>query len=211
MCEDLPTDDVNECALGTHECDANAICRNTNVSYTCQCKTGFSGDGFECTGKHIYGVFRRSHFAYIRGWDEKWKYIQLNRGYTTKNTKPIIRNVYNSHVKFIYNKIISATVPVRRMNIKKSMDCNQNSNVVSIRRNFTHTKAGSMSISGAWLRIGLYNNDRFRCFFLVFHENFINNKKYYIYNGRDILSKISVTKNALKCLRDPIHQKIRRL
>jgi hypothetical protein len=47
--------------------------------------------------------------------------------------------------------------------------------------------------------------------FIAFHENLINIKKYYIYNGRDILSKISVTKNALKCLRDPIHQKIRRL
>ena len=42
--------DIDECVIGTHACHANAFCTNTIGSYTCACKTGFSGDGFTCTG-----------------------------------------------------------------------------------------------------------------------------------------------------------------
>ena len=48
--------DVNECALGTHRCNENAVCINTNGNYTCQCTTGFSGNGFVCTGMSIYRI-----------------------------------------------------------------------------------------------------------------------------------------------------------
>eukprot|EP00484_Ammonia_sp_Unknown_P010312 CAMPEP_0197072460 /NCGR_PEP_ID=MMETSP1384-20130603/210108_1 /TAXON_ID=29189 /ORGANISM="Ammonia sp." /LENGTH=496 /DNA_ID=CAMNT_0042511277 /DNA_START=138 /DNA_END=1628 /DNA_ORIENTATION=+ len=41
--------DENECALGTHSCDSNAVCTNTAGSYTCECNTGYSGDGYSCT------------------------------------------------------------------------------------------------------------------------------------------------------------------
>ena len=42
--------DINECTLGTHQCNVNADCTNTDGGYTCACKIGFSGDGFECAG-----------------------------------------------------------------------------------------------------------------------------------------------------------------
>ena len=43
--------DINECDMGL--CSANADCDNTVGSYTCQCQSGFSGDGVTCSGKYI--------------------------------------------------------------------------------------------------------------------------------------------------------------
>ena len=42
--------DIVNCAAddGCHE---NATCTDGNGSYTCECKSGFTGDGFTCTGK----------------------------------------------------------------------------------------------------------------------------------------------------------------
>ncbi|XP_022809518.1 uncharacterized protein LOC111346494, partial [Stylophora pistillata] len=40
--------DVNECADGTSNCSADAVCKNTKGSYRCKCKPGFSGDGKTC-------------------------------------------------------------------------------------------------------------------------------------------------------------------
>ena len=43
--------DVNECNDGNHNCSANATCTNEMGSYTCDCKDGFSGDGYSCIGR----------------------------------------------------------------------------------------------------------------------------------------------------------------
>ena len=45
--------DINECAKGTHNCDANAVCNNIRGSYNCTCKDGFYGDGINCTGNYL--------------------------------------------------------------------------------------------------------------------------------------------------------------
>lgn len=42
--------DINECTMGTHICDANAACDNSAGSFACTCESGFTGDGFTCTG-----------------------------------------------------------------------------------------------------------------------------------------------------------------
>ena len=42
--------DIDECDSGTHTCDVNAVCENTQGSYTCTCTSGFTGDGEECKG-----------------------------------------------------------------------------------------------------------------------------------------------------------------
>jgi len=44
------TREVNECTLGTHNCNTNAICTNTIGSYLCTCKIGYFGNGFNCSG-----------------------------------------------------------------------------------------------------------------------------------------------------------------
>lgn len=43
--------DVDECATGNHRCSSNALCVNHDGSYGCQCRPGYTGDGFSCTGK----------------------------------------------------------------------------------------------------------------------------------------------------------------
>jgi len=40
--------DEDECAAGTHDCDANAVCTNSEGSFTCECGPGFVGTGKTC-------------------------------------------------------------------------------------------------------------------------------------------------------------------
>ncbi|XP_064651727.1 latent-transforming growth factor beta-binding protein 2-like isoform X2 [Lineus longissimus] len=41
--------DINECTTNVHNCDANATCTNTKMSFTCTCKDGFRGTGTTCS------------------------------------------------------------------------------------------------------------------------------------------------------------------
>jgi hypothetical protein len=34
--------DVSECEINTHNCNDNAMCINTDASYTCACNNGFT-------------------------------------------------------------------------------------------------------------------------------------------------------------------------
>ncbi|XP_068706094.1 uncharacterized protein [Montipora foliosa] len=49
--------DVDECSSGKHNCSTKAVCTNTEGSYNCSCKEGYTGDGRNCSGtkscKHI--------------------------------------------------------------------------------------------------------------------------------------------------------------
>ena len=40
--------DINECTVGTAQCSSHADCINSDGSYQCQCKSGYSGDGKIC-------------------------------------------------------------------------------------------------------------------------------------------------------------------
>ena len=37
--------DINECSEGTSNCSADAMCNNTEGSYRCKRKPGFTGNG----------------------------------------------------------------------------------------------------------------------------------------------------------------------
>ncbi|XP_021945973.1 nidogen isoform X2 [Folsomia candida] len=41
--------DVDECQIGTSTCDVTAVCYNSPGSYSCECLSGYSGDGYTCT------------------------------------------------------------------------------------------------------------------------------------------------------------------
>jgi hypothetical protein len=41
--------DEDECTDDTHTCDSNAVCSNTEGSYTCACGAGYTGDGEVCS------------------------------------------------------------------------------------------------------------------------------------------------------------------
>ena len=45
--------DVNECETGEALCDPNADCTDILTSYSCQCRQGFEGNGFNCTGMNF--------------------------------------------------------------------------------------------------------------------------------------------------------------
>uniref|UniRef100_A0A0G4F227 Uncharacterized protein n=1 Tax=Chromera velia CCMP2878 TaxID=1169474 RepID=A0A0G4F227_9ALVE len=46
---DLVPQDIDECTLNTHNCDANATCTNTTGSFSCACNVGFNGTGVVCS------------------------------------------------------------------------------------------------------------------------------------------------------------------
>ena len=46
--------DINECTIGTDNCDVHAVCTNTVGSFICTCRSGYDGDGITCSGKTNY-------------------------------------------------------------------------------------------------------------------------------------------------------------
>ena len=50
--------DVDEC-VDDSLCDVNAVCHNTEGSYTCQCGEGYFGSGTQCEG--IVSVHKTKH------------------------------------------------------------------------------------------------------------------------------------------------------
>ena len=49
MMAGMPCTDINECDVGTDNCDMNASCHNLPGTYTCICLSGYEGDGVTCT------------------------------------------------------------------------------------------------------------------------------------------------------------------
>lgn len=46
--------DIDECALKYDNCHTNALCTNTDGSYTCACNEGYTGNGTNCTGNRLH-------------------------------------------------------------------------------------------------------------------------------------------------------------
>ena len=48
---------MDECSQGMDDCHVNATCNNTEGSYNCSCKDGFTGDGFTCEGENSKNLY----------------------------------------------------------------------------------------------------------------------------------------------------------
>ena len=46
--------DMDECKSDISDCDVNANCTNTDGSYKCKCKAGYTGDGHSCSGTYTF-------------------------------------------------------------------------------------------------------------------------------------------------------------
>jgi hypothetical protein len=57
--------DLDECTLHEDSCHKNADCINMIGSYKCECVTGFSGNGFNCTGKQADGMWTTIRFVIV--------------------------------------------------------------------------------------------------------------------------------------------------
>ena len=44
--------DIDECSADSSPCDENAGCTNSDGSYSCTCKQGFTGEGTVCQGMY---------------------------------------------------------------------------------------------------------------------------------------------------------------
>ena len=49
-------DDVDHCAAGTHNCDAQATCTHQAGGFTCECNAGFFGPGTSCAPVTVCGA-----------------------------------------------------------------------------------------------------------------------------------------------------------
>ena len=64
--------DIDECANeDENDCDANALCTNTEGSYVCRCMKGYEGDGSLCTGIQLFG-FSLTQLLVDTCCDYKW-------------------------------------------------------------------------------------------------------------------------------------------
>ena len=59
--------DIDECMLGIDNCHPNAICNNTNGSFSCHCNPGFVGDGVNCTSKNTF-IKNTYEYPYLNVW-----------------------------------------------------------------------------------------------------------------------------------------------
>uniref|UniRef100_A0A0G4GJD4 subtilisin n=1 Tax=Chromera velia CCMP2878 TaxID=1169474 RepID=A0A0G4GJD4_9ALVE len=53
---DTRCDERNECAANVHNCDTQALCTNTPLSFTCTCNRGYTGDGLKCTASEAKSI-----------------------------------------------------------------------------------------------------------------------------------------------------------
>ena len=61
--------------MGTHNCNMNATCSNTIGSFSCSCNSGYSGNGFACSGM-IFLLFIYL-FIYLFIFDSFSKFIEF--------------------------------------------------------------------------------------------------------------------------------------
>ena len=70
--------DIDECAIKADNCGLHAICNNTEGSFNCSCKDGYSGDCINCTGNYQLLVHLYLSKCYLLNHDDS-KYIDNDK------------------------------------------------------------------------------------------------------------------------------------
>jgi len=78
--------DTNECSTKNGGCHSDAICTNTVGSFSCSCKLGYQGNGFDCSGTFPFLLFYFILFYYSFFFFKKKNKIH----FLQKNSKPIL-------------------------------------------------------------------------------------------------------------------------
>ena len=70
--------DIDECSDSSIKCDINAECVNTPGSFSCNCKSGFYGDGFFCVAGRCHDTNCPTKQTCISATSNKCKCIKTN-------------------------------------------------------------------------------------------------------------------------------------
>jgi len=108
--------DFDECSLESSPCDENADCTNTDGSYSCTCKQGFTGNGSICEGvrtwKTIYSFFiTHSVSRLCRVPHETKRHFHLYRLFCLKHSSTVLNesNVYPPRRQYAQSAFFRAT------------------------------------------------------------------------------------------------------
>ncbi len=92
---------MNECQDGTHDCDRDmAICLNTEGSYACQCRPGYTGDGKNCSGIYLFIFIFSEYCMELHCMDIHNEKQLLTNGTLWKKEKSIHDDLTNFSIEF---------------------------------------------------------------------------------------------------------------
>merc|ERR1712142_1310565 len=74
------TGDKDKCDLGEDDCHDNAVCTDTDGSFTCACKFGYSGDGKTCTSTQWFCAVHIDKGVLLKSWTLEGARAQLAHG-----------------------------------------------------------------------------------------------------------------------------------
>ena len=123
---ELFVSDVDECVLGTDNCDPVATCTNIEGTYTCSCPAGYTGSGItgECQSELIVVDFM-SYFDMIKSYEyskcsERSRdrlltqrivcSVQLSLQYSTLSVLLSLKLSFLQKLCYVYGRIFKKTV-----------------------------------------------------------------------------------------------------
>ena len=112
--------EIDECKSKTHNCNKNALCKNTEGSFTCTCNRGYKGDGKKCRGIYLAlfkGGFPPSRNFYVRR-RFSFKYVYKIRAMYQRlrvNVKLEPRSTFTRGLSYIASRALTTSIIFTRV------------------------------------------------------------------------------------------------